>query len=79
MSTVRSTSSSTRATNAVRRVYHNFAYPRDEDTGVYYTEGKPSSVSGVLGIEEPEAGDDPGVMIDGPGARATIPRDMACR
>jgi hypothetical protein len=57
---------------AVRRAYHYFAYPRDEDTGAYYIEGEPSSVSRVPGIEEPVAGDDPGVMVDGPVARATI-------
>ncbi|MFC6019832.1 hypothetical protein ACFP2T_26960 [Plantactinospora solaniradicis] len=58
---------------AVRRAYHYFAYPRDEDTGAYYTEGEPSSVSRILpGIEEPATGDDPGVLVDGPVARATI-------
>lgn len=56
----------------VRRAYHYFAYPRDEDAGAYYTEGEPGSVSRVPGIEEPVAGDDPGVMVDGPVARATI-------
>jgi hypothetical protein len=56
----------------VRRAYHYFAYPRDEDTGAYYTEGEPSLVGQVPGIEEPLAGDDPGVIADGPVARATI-------
>lgn len=55
-----------------RRVYHYFAYPRDEDTGAYYMEGQPGSVSRVPGIEEPVAGGDPGVMVDGSVARATI-------
>lgn len=57
---------------AVRRTYHYFAYPRDEDTGAYYTEGEPSSVSRVPGIEGRVAGDDPGVLVDGPVARVTI-------
>jgi hypothetical protein len=39
----------------VRRAYHYFAYPRYEDTDGYYTEGGPSSVSRVPGIEEPVA------------------------
>jgi hypothetical protein len=56
----------------VRRAYHYFAYPRDEDTGVYYTESPPSLASRVPGIEEPVAGHDPGVMVDGPVARAAV-------
>ncbi|KKK06584.1 hypothetical protein LQ51_07600 [Micromonospora sp. HK10] len=56
----------------VRRAYHYVAYPRDEDTGAYYTEGGPGSVSRVPGIEEPVAGGDPGVKVDGSLARATV-------
>jgi hypothetical protein len=55
-----------------RRAYHYFAYPRDEDTGEYYTEGEPSPVRRVPGIERPVPGDDPGVLVDGPVARSTI-------
>ncbi len=58
--------------SGLQRVYHYFAYPRDEDTGAYYTEGEPSAVSRLPGIEEPVGGDDPGVIVDGSVARATI-------
>jgi hypothetical protein len=56
----------------VRRAYHYFAYPRYEQTGGYYTEGGPGSVNWVPATGEPVAGTDPGVLVDGPVARATV-------
>lgn len=55
----------------VRRAYHYFAYPRFEDTGEYYTEARPA-VSRIPGIEGPASTEDPGVLVDGPVARATV-------
>jgi uncharacterized protein YukE len=60
------------ADGTVRRAYHYYAYPRDEDTGEYYIEDEPNSVSGIAGIEEPAAHNDPGVLVDGPAARNTV-------
>ncbi|MCX4471434.1 hypothetical protein OOK41_14155 [Micromonospora sp. NBC_01655] len=53
-----------------RRAYHYLAYPRDEDTDEYYTEGEPSSV-----IRVPLVSDDPGVPETGgpsPGSCRTL-------
>jgi hypothetical protein len=56
---------------AARRAYHYFAYPRFEETGGYYTEAWPT-IKHVPGIEEPPSTDDPGVLVDGPAARAAV-------
>jgi hypothetical protein len=55
----------------IRRVYHYFAYPRDEDSGSHYTEAEPILAT-LPGIEHPLAEHDPGVLVDGPASRATI-------
>ncbi|MFC7549396.1 hypothetical protein [Plantactinospora sp. GCM10030261] len=60
------------AAGEVRRAYHYFAFPRDEETGEYYTEGGPGVLAEVPVIEKPTVVIDPGVLADGPVARATV-------
>lgn len=54
-----------------RRVYHYFAYPRDEEDGEYYDDGDPC-LETVPGIEEPAEAGDPGVLVDGRASRARL-------
>jgi hypothetical protein len=56
----------------VRRAYHYYAYPRNEETGAYHTGGGPSALTRIPGIAQQVTSDDPGVLVDGPVSRSTI-------
>jgi hypothetical protein len=57
----------------LRRVHHVFVYPRDEETGEPYVEAEPILVE-VPPVDPPEESEDPGAVVDGPAARASLAR-----
>jgi hypothetical protein len=56
-----------------RRVHHVFVYPRDEETGEPYVEDEPT-LTDVPPLAPPEPSDDPGALVDGSIARASLAR-----
>ncbi|GAB1639811.1 hypothetical protein [Krasilnikovia sp. MM14-A1259] len=56
-----------------RRVHHVYVYPRDAETGEPYVEGEPT-LTDVPPLAAPEPSDDPGAVVDGREARASLAR-----
>ena len=54
----------------VRRAYHYYAHPRN--WWRYFVQGEPSAVVSLPAVELTRPGKDPGVLVDGRVARATV-------